>query len=46
MKSEWEAKSLGYDVFKHTEELYNAYDTRQKIARVQEYIQRTPTNKM
>lgn len=39
LKSEYEAERIGYDIFKHSNELYNKYDTRQKILRNEEMIQ-------
>lgn len=37
-ENEWVGKSLGYKIFKHTEPLYQSFDTRQKIFRNNEYI--------
>lgn len=45
LTNDWEARSIGWSIFKHTKELYESYDTRQKIARVNEYVQRTPTGR-
>lgn len=37
LKSQWEAEGRGYHIFKHTKELYEAFDTYQKILRNNEY---------
>lgn len=37
IRSEWTAKKLYTEVFKHNKELYNSYDTYQKIIRNTEY---------
>lgn len=37
LKNEYVAKKIRYEVFKHNNKLYNAYDTRQKIVNNLEY---------
>lgn len=41
-QSTWEAKKIRTDIFKHNDELYQRYDTRQKVLRNTQY-ERVPT---
>ena len=43
LKGDWEAKKLRTEIFKHNNDLYKKYDTRQKVIRNNQYT-RTPTS--